>query len=241
MNIKKLFASVLAFVLACNFAMVSAAEPTKQNNQPVASPTPVVMNKPVKKQDDRYEVVGGYVKLQDVGFSQPKYTGPATVNRLGLKTAGELGLTGKLVYNEYEHSARTVYLSASAQVYYDTASMEPLYLAGCFDNGKPFANRLKLVQQQTPVVLVPQPTPVAVIKPPSSEVQYQKPAIVQKKNDTGYEVEFKEAKGKVVIIPAVRLLPQVGVVDIPQPNVRANGQPLAMSPRLAPADACEPE
>lgn len=236
MNIKKLFASLLAFVLACNLSTVSAADKApKQNNQPAASPTPVVMNKPViKKQEDRYGVVGDFVSLDKVGFTQPMYSGPASLNGLGMKTAGELGIAGNLYYNEYENTARLVRLHPSAPVYYDTGSFEPLYLGGCIRDGKTFANRLKLAEQKTAT----KPVSVAAPQPAQVSVPAATPVALEKKGTAGpvYEVEFKTAKSQVVVVPSSRLLPTVAVVDVPKPRVSANGRPLNTDPTLTPAD-----
>jgi hypothetical protein len=82
----------------------------------------------------------------DQVFTQPKYNGnPSMLDGYGKKTAGELGLAGKEVYNEYPTEVRVVILSAQAVLYYDTASMEIVYLDGCRWNGREWKNRVKLV------------------------------------------------------------------------------------------------
>ncbi len=234
MNIQKLFALVLAFVLACNISTVSAADKApKQNNQPAASPTPVAMNKPaVKKQEDRYSVVGEFVKLDKVGFTQPKYTGPATLNGLGLKSASELGIAGKSIYNEYERSARVVVLAPSAKVYYDTGSLEPLYLEGCMIDGKTSANRIKLLQ---PIQKAPEPKPEPVAVVTSTPTPEPKPVVVSKTTtnfvadkETRYDVRFESGRGKIALIPAIEVDETAVVVDIPKPTVRANGRVMSL-------------
>lgn len=237
MNFNSFFATVLVLcALACNFSTVSAAQPTKPNNQPTSAVTPTV-----QKQEVRYQVAGGFVKLDKVGFTQPIYSGTASLNGLGMKTAGELGIAGKLVYNEYEHTARLVKLHPLAPVYYDTGSFEPLYLGGCHRDGKPWANRLKLVEQPTatpaPIVApvaVATPTPVPVVAPRPAST----PVVQTSSGSAGpvYGVEFKTSKSQVVVVPASKLLPIVAVVDIPKPRVSANGRPLTTDPTLTPAD-----
>jgi hypothetical protein len=198
MNIKNLFAMVLAlFALTCNLSTTFAADTSKKsNNQPksvVKKAIPVVKKAvPVKsaatakvtKTETRYRATSEFTTLEKVGFTQPQYKGPATLNGLGLKSAAELGLDGKKVYNEYENSARIVILSPFAKVYYDTGSLEPLYLAGCLRDGKSFANRIKLLEPvkapEVKSVQTPTPVPVIVSVPlPEKPFVYQLPKVVE--------------------------------------------------------------
>jgi len=184
MNLKNSIALVSAFfVLACNPNVSAADKAQKQKNQPaqpaVIKTASAVAENPAKTVqktvEARYQTAtAGYVSLEKVGFTQPKYTGSATVNGLGLKTAAELGLAGTQVYNEYEHSARIVTLSPLAKIYHDTASMEPVYLDGCMRGGKPFANRLKLVEPMKKA----EPTPITVTAPIPKPVVYVRPETV---------------------------------------------------------------
>jgi hypothetical protein len=91
----------------------------------------------------RYTITGNEI------YHQPQYTGPATVDGLGLKSAGELGLTGKRAYNEFPSGPKLITLSAQAMIFYDTGSMEPLYLDNCRVNGKYRPNRIKLEEVVT--------------------------------------------------------------------------------------------
>ncbi len=117
---------------------------------------------------------GRYTIVTNEIFTQPQYTGPSSLDGLGKKTAGELGLTGKRVYNEYPKGPVLVTLSASAVIYYDTASLEPLYLDGCIVNGKSRPNRLKLedvvVVEKVRTVEVPGPTITKTVEVPGPTV-----------------------------------------------------------------------
>ncbi len=233
MNLHKSFALVLTlFALVCNPSKTFSAEtPKKSNNQPSATPVPVKKALPV---ETRYRATADFVSLERAGFTQSKYSGPATLNGLGLKSASELGIAGKSIYNEYERSARVVVLAPSAQVYYDTGSLEPLYLAGCMIDGKPSANRIRLLEplqkvpEEKPVpVATPAPTPVITATPEPKKVA---PVVKVKQADSGYDPEFYSARGRVAVVPAVRLLTRAAIVDIPIPTPSANGRPLDGQP-----------
>jgi hypothetical protein len=108
----------------------------------------------------RYQKVPGHAPLSV--FRHRPYTGPECLEGLGRKSARELGWTGRRVYNEMLHGAEVVILSGDAIVYYDTASMEPVYLEGCFRSGRPYKNRLAFVPEERRVEAPPQtyvPTP----------------------------------------------------------------------------------
>ena len=245
MNIKNSSALVLAlFALVCNLSTTFVANAQESNNQPtqtaksvVKKAVPVKTATPVKvnKAENRYRATPEFVSVEKAGFTQPKYTGPATLNGLGLKSAEELGVTGKITYNEYEQSARVVVLSPLAMLYYDTASLEPLYLAGCLRDGKPYANRIKLLEPvkapepkpvpvatpaSTPVVsATPEPKPVPVVKAPHREM-----APVAEEMTSHYVVDQYSDNGKINVVSATDLFPTLVVVDVPQPNVRVNGR-----------------
>lgn len=224
MNLYKSFALVLAlFALACNFSTTAfAANAQESNNQP---------------SEGRYLSTGDYTPIDKVGYKQPIFVGKDTLNGLGLKSAKELGIAGKKFYNEQEKSARVIILNPDAMVYYDTGSLEPMYLAGCLRDGKPFANRIKPLEplQKAPE---PKPVPVAVVTPTPAPVltptPAPKPVVVSKPTtnfvdkETGYDVRFEGGKGKIAVIPAIEVDETAVVVDIPKPTVRANGRVMSL-------------
>ncbi len=106
----------------------------------------------------RYGRPEGHASLS-VFVGQPAYSGEACLNGFGHKKAGDLGFTGRRVYNEMDHSAEIVPLNAEAWVWYDTATMEVRYIDGCTKKGKPYKNRIKFVEQPKAA-----PTPEVITK-----------------------------------------------------------------------------
>ena len=272
MNYQKSFALVLALLaLVCNFNSTAFAADTskKSNNKPEAvSPTVKRAELVVKKTElaksatsakttkteTRYRSTSEFVPVEKVGFTQPKYVGPETLNGLGLKSAAELGHKGKKIFNEWDSSARIVILDPLAQIYYDTASMEPLYLFGCLRDGKPYANRIKLLEplekapeptpSPTPTV-TPAPTPVVQVTPAPTptvtptlpydenqgvrEVRIKKPTTnFVDEVEAGYDVRFEGGKGNIAVVPAIEVDQTIVVVDVPKPTIRANGRKMPL-------------
>ncbi|HZS43217.1 MAG TPA: hypothetical protein VFA52_03315 [Candidatus Paceibacterota bacterium] len=95
----------------------------------------------------RYGTPQGYAPLSVFKGRHP-YTGPECLEGLGYKSAAELGWTGRLVYNQMLHKAEIVPLSASAMIYYDTATKQPIYIDGCMRNGKAYKNMIAFVEEQ---------------------------------------------------------------------------------------------
>lgn len=166
---------------------VKAPAPT-QPTQPAAQAPPVAspkVEKPKPKPQPfnadrvnkvgrgRYRVSTFEVVKADV-FTQPEYNGkPEMLDGYGKGTAEKLGSAGEEVYNEYPgQGAVRVILHPKAVLYYDTASRQPLYLDGCLRKGKPWVNRIKLVEPPPPPEAPalpppppPPPVPTVVEKP----------------------------------------------------------------------------
>lgn len=239
------------FALACNLSTTFAASAEESNNQPKQSAEPVIKKaefvkaaapvvavkktEPVKtevsvqktKIDNRYRETPEFTTLEKAGFTQSKYKGPETINGLGLKTAAELGLDGKKVYNEYERSARIVILSPFAKIYYDTGSFEPVYLYGCLRDGKPFANRIKLLE---PLKKAPEVVTVPAAVPVEKPLVYQLPkdsaTVVVQEKDILVPIYYPKYavtvhKQNIVYQPEPRVIP-VQVYERPRMIVSRN-------------------
>ena len=215
---------VLAFMLACNFTTFTA-NAQQSNNQPKAVVVPLNM-----QDSDRYVVAKPYKFHSLVEFKQPIYAGPETIKNLVVKTAQEIGLEKALVVNEATHVGVEVIVGSAGKFLVDKEFGIPLYMVGCKDrNGKPFYNRitvLKKVESKPVVVVETVPVATPAQKEIPTEVRYEKPKTVSLKSDSGYNIDQKSAKGNIVIVPAIRLLPTVAVVDVPVPDLSANGRSL---------------
>lgn len=120
----------------------------------------------------RYTVPDGQGELEWMSstiFSQIPYndTNKSAIEKLPRETAATLGLTGVHVYNEWvgTGTAPEVILADRAVVIYqlDQAGHPvPLYLGDCRYKGKPWANRIKVIQPPPP--------------PPTQTAQAQQPS-----------------------------------------------------------------
>ena len=101
----------------------------------------------------RYTVPAGELNwVSNSLFAQPSYSegNKAAIEELPRELASNLGLAGARAYNEYPGQvAVEVVLSEKAVVIYQQTpqGIIPLYLADCRYQGKPWANRLKLISQ----------------------------------------------------------------------------------------------
>src|SRR3989344_3162197 len=101
----------------------------------------------------RYVVPAGELNwVSNSLFAQPSYSegNKAAIEELPRELASNLGLAGARAYNEYPGQvAVEVVLSEKAVVIYQQTpqGIIPLYLADCRYQGKPWANRLKLISQ----------------------------------------------------------------------------------------------
>jgi hypothetical protein len=127
----------------------------------------------------RYDVPEGKLDVAPLSiFTQPPYEkNKKVVDAMPRGRAEDLGFTGELVYNEYPDRAPKVKLAATSVLIYEETPQGkvPRYLADCQRNGKPYANRIALVdtsrfqaKPQTREVFQTQPTNVTVNNPPTT-------------------------------------------------------------------------
>lgn len=138
------------------------------------------------------------VKTSRAVFTQPPYNGDSRMlDGYGKAAARELGLAGREVWNEYpQEGAVKVTLAPNAELYYDTASREPLYLGGCLRKGKSWVNRVKLVTPPRALVRPEQPLPVVgeVVREPAVNIINEHPIT----NNHPITVQPSEVKVTVV-------------------------------------------
>ena len=117
-----------------------------------------------KKPYSRYSVPAGELTwVSNSIFQLPSYgNAKDEIDALPRGIAKDLDLTGKCVYNEYpDQVAIKVCLSENAIVLYVKridGIIIPIYLADCTYKGKPWFNRLRLVDEP-PLLVTPAPTP----------------------------------------------------------------------------------
>lgn len=133
---------------------------------------------------------GRYVADEDfkfdsnIEFSQPDYKFEANLPEgFGRATAAELGVTGWHFWNEYPgQGAALVKIAPDTVLIYDTVTRIPLYVVGCYRNGK--AGGLNRIKGMNRIRAVPprdaQPKPPHVDKPPIIYWPPELPPIVLK-------------------------------------------------------------
>lgn len=106
-------------------------------------------------------------------FSHPEYTGEIKMlEGFGKATAEELELSGREVWNEYPgQGAVKVKLNPKAVLFYETASRQPMYLDGCLRQGKPWVNRVKLIEEETLAEPAPKEPVIGEAPAPPQEVK----------------------------------------------------------------------
>lgn len=113
-------------------------------------------------------------------FNQARYDKDRDgIAKLPRRTARQLGLSGRDFYNEWgEDVAVEATLSDNAILLLDPRSGEPIYLADCMWNGKPWVNRIQILNEPASQV-VPTAPAVNPVQPQTIvQVPQQAPPVV---------------------------------------------------------------
>lgn len=160
-----------------------------------------------KKPYPRYSIAAGNLKTCEPTFTQPAFSTPqgkAWAEGLLRGPAEDLDLAGQEVCNEFGVVGVAVKLEKTAIVVYEMGKdgkARPLYLKDCTFNGKPYFNRLKLVNEPAP-----KPTPQVVAQAQIAQTP-PPPQIVRQ------EIE------RQVPVPVLPSNMNVNVSGFPQPPV----------------------